>query len=138
CGGTELLSKTMYHAGLTSDTLSLARIIKEERGGPLFLVGYSLGGNVSLKLTGELGDDAIGLIEGVCAISTPIDLAASVQRMSRRENFLYQRRFLSRLKDRIRRPAPSLPGVYDLSSLDNCRTVYEFDDKITAPFFGFG
>jgi predicted alpha/beta-fold hydrolase len=138
CGGTEQLSKTMYHAGLTSDTLSLARSIKKERGGPLFLVGYSLGGNVALKLAGELSDDAIGLLDGVCAISTPIDLAASVRKMSQRKNFLYERRFVSRLKERIRRRAPSLPGVYDLNSLDRCRTVYEFDDKITAPFFGFG
>jgi uncharacterized protein len=138
CGGTESLCKTMYHAGLTGDTLSLARRIREERGGSLFLVGYSLGGNVALKLAGELGEEAAGLLDGVCAISTPIDLAASVRKMSRRENFLYERRFVGRLKERIRRRASSLPGVYDLSALDRCRTVYEFDDKITAPFFGFG
>ena len=138
CGGTELLSKTMYHAGLTCDTVSIARQIREERGGPLFLVGYSLGGNVALKLAGELGDQAIGLIDGVCAISTPIDLAASVRYIGRRENFLYERRFVRRLKERIRRRALTLPGVHDLSTLDRCRTIYEFDDKITAPIFGFG
>jgi uncharacterized protein len=138
CGGTESLCKTMYHAGLTSDTLSVIRQIRTEHGGPVFLVGYSLGGNVVLKLVGELGDDAAELVDGVCAISTPIDLAASVRKMSRRQNFLYERRFVSRLKDRIRRRAETLPGVYDLDALEACRTVYEFDDKITARFFGFG
>jgi uncharacterized protein len=138
CGGTESLCNTMYHAGLTDDTLSLIRRIRAERGGPVYLIGYSLGGNVSLKLAGELGDGAHGLLDGVIAISTPIDLAASVRKMSRRENWIYESRFVARLKERIRRRAASLPGVYDVSVLDKCRTVYEFDDKVTAPFFGFG
>jgi predicted alpha/beta-fold hydrolase len=138
CGGTESLCKTMYHAGLTGDTLSLIRQIRKERGGPMFLIGYSLGGNVSLKLAGELSEDARGLIDGVCGISTPIDLAASVRKMSRRENFIYEWRFLSRLKERIRRRAESIPGVYDLAALRRVRSVYEFDNEITAPFFGFG
>jgi predicted alpha/beta-fold hydrolase len=138
CGGTETNCKTMYHAGLTCDTLALIRQIRNRHGGPVFLIGYSLGGNVALKLAGELGEAAAGLIDGVCAVSTPIDLAASVQKMLRRENFLYQRRFVSRLKERIRRRAQTLPGVYDLAVLERCRTVYEFDDKITAKAFGFG
>jgi uncharacterized protein len=138
CGGTESLCKTMYHAGLTSDTLSLIRQIREHHGGPIYLIGYSLGGNVALKLAGELGENAYGVLDAVIAVSTPIDLAASVRKMSRRENWIYESRFVSRLKQRIRRRAESLPGVYDTSLLDGCKTVYEFDDKITAPFFGFG
>ena len=138
CGGTESLCRTMYHAGLTCDTLALIRQIRVESGGPIYLIGYSLGGNVALKLAGELGSKAEGLLDGVIAVSTPIDLAASVRKMSRRVNWIYESRFVSRLKERIRRRAESMPGVYDIAALDNCRTVYEFDDKITAPFFGFG
>jgi predicted alpha/beta-fold hydrolase len=128
----------MYHAGLTSDTLEVIRCIRRERGNPIYLVGYSLGGNVALKLAGELGEAAVGLHDGVIAVSTPIDLAACVRKMSRRENWIYESRFLSRLKERIRRRAESMPGVYDLAQLDTCKSVYEFDDRITAPFFGFG
>jgi predicted alpha/beta-fold hydrolase len=138
CGGTESLCNTMYHAGLTCDTLSLIEQIREQRPGPVYLIGYSLGGNVSSKLAGELGDKARGLLDAVIAVSTPIDLAASVRKMSRRENWIYESRFVSRLKERIRRRAESLPGVYDTTLLDKCKTVYEFDDRITAPFFGFG
>ena len=138
CGGTESLCKTMYHAGLTSDTLSLVRQIRHKYHRPVYLIGFSLGGNVSLKLAGELGENAQGLLDAVIAISTPIDLAASVRKMSRRENWIYESRFVSRLKQRIRRRAESLPGVYDIDLLAKCRTVYEFDDKITAPSFGFG
>jgi hypothetical protein len=138
CGGTEPHCKTMYHAGLTCDTLALIRQIRAKYKGPLFLLGYSLGGNVALKLAGELGSAATGLVSAVCAISTPIDLAASVRKMSLSQNFLYERRFVSRLKERIRRRAQTLPGFYDLAALERCRTVYEFDDKITAKAFGFG
>ncbi len=138
CGGTEALAKTMYHAGLTGDTRFILRRLREAHSDPLFLVGYSLGGNVALKLAGELGDEARDLIAGVVAVSTPIDLAACVRQMSRRENWIYESRFLKRLKQRIRDRAKTLPGVYDLASLDRARTVYEFDDFITAPFFGFG
>ena len=138
CGGTESLCKTMYHAGLTADTLEVIRGIRAEQRRPVFLIGYSLGGNVSLKLAGELGESAIGLLDGVVAVSTPIDLAACVRQMSRRVNWIYESRFLSRLKQRIRRRSESMPGVYDVSALERCRSVYDFDDKITAPFFGFG
>ncbi|MEJ7604822.1 MAG: alpha/beta fold hydrolase [Bryobacteraceae bacterium] len=134
CGGTEALCRTMYHAGLTSDTLQLIRQIRTDL--PVYVIGYSLGGNVTLKLAGELGEGAAGVIDGVCAVST-IDLAASVRKMSRRGNFIYQWRFLSRLKQRIRKRARSMPGVYDLEALEKVTSVYEFDDKITAPFFGF-
>lgn len=138
CGGTESLCKTMYHAGLTSDTLSILGQMRAESGTPLYLIGYSLGGNVALKLAGELGDNANGLLAGVCGISTPIDLAECVRKMSERRNRIYEWRFLSRLKERIRTRAQSLPGVYKLDLLDRCRSVYEFDDRITAPSFGFG
>jgi predicted alpha/beta-fold hydrolase len=138
CGGTEALCGTMYHAGLTSDTIAILRSIRAESEAPIFLVGYSLGGNVSLKLAGELGDEAAPLIAGVCAISAPIDLAACVHKMSQWQNRIYESRFLSRLKQRIRTRAKSMPGVYLMEDLDGCRSVYEFDDKITAPFFGFG
>lgn len=135
CGGTESLANTMYHAGLTSDTLALLQAIRCKSTAPLFLVGFSLGGNVALKLAGELGRTS--LLSGVCAVSTPIDLGASVRKMSRRENWLYESRFLSRLKERIRKRAQRMPGHYDLSAMESARSVYEFDDKVTAQHFGF-
>ena len=138
CGGTEHLSRTMYHAGLTGDTLHLIEQLRRERPDvPVFLVGYSLGGNVSLKLAGELGERARGLLAGVCGVSTPIDLGACVRKMAERQNRIYEWRFITRLKQRIRDRAVTQPGVYALDLLETCRTVYEFDDRITAPYFGF-
>jgi len=132
CGGTERLCKPLYHAGLTSDLKSfLEQTAALGRNLPVFLIGFSLGGNVSLKLAGELGET--NLIHGVCAISTPIDLAACARRMSGLDNALYQRRFVSRMKLRL-----IDTGRYTESQLKGARSIYEIDNRITAPSFGFG
>jgi hypothetical protein len=137
CGGTEHLSgRGLYHSGQTSDLLAVVRQIKAEA--PIFLAGFSLGGNVVLKLAGELGERAPELIAGVIAVSTPIDLAACARRLAAPSNFMYSRRFLGRLKQRIRVKAQSAPGLFALERLDDVKSVYEFDDKFTAPAFGFG
>src|SRR3984885_13288160 len=134
CGGTEDLCKTLYHAGLTSDLHAFLRELdgQQTHGNalPVFLIGFSLGGNVALKLAGELGET--DLIDGVCAISTPIDLAAGVRRMGRLDNRIYERRFLSRMRARL-----LATGRYTLAELEGARTLYEIDDRITAPSFGF-
>jgi predicted alpha/beta-fold hydrolase len=126
----------LYHSGQTSDLLAVVRQIKAEA--PIFLAGFSLGGNVVLKLAGELGECAPELIAGVIAVSTPIDLAACARKLGSPSNFVYSRRFLRRLKQRIRLKAQSAPGLFQLEHLDGVKSVYEFDDKFTAPAFGFG
>lgn len=135
CGGTEELCETMYHSGLTSDIHLVLQRIRDRRIGPLFLLGFSLGGNVALKLAGELGET--NLVAGVCTVSTPIDLAACVRCIDKRSNTLYASRFLRRLKDRIRRMS-KLSRRYNVAGLKQVRTIWEFDDRFTAPLFGFG
>jgi uncharacterized protein len=136
CGGTETLCETMYHSGLTSDTKFVLEQLQSQRLGPLFLVGFSLGGNVALKLAGELGQS--DLLAGACAISTPIDLAASVRQIDKPWNILYVRRFLDRLRGRVRRMSALHPHLYATAGLDEVKSIWEFDDRFTAPLFGFG
>lgn len=138
CGGTEILAPSNYHAGQTSDLLAVAQQLFARRGLPLYLVGFSLGGNVTLKLAGELGEEARGWIAGVCGVSTPIDLAECVKLLERRANSIYEWRFLSRLKQRIRTRHQLDPKRYSVDGLDEISTVFEFDDIYTAQFFGFG
>jgi predicted alpha/beta-fold hydrolase len=138
CGGRDDLAVTGYHAGQTSDLLSVLRERRRTGSLPIFLVGFSLGGNVTLKLAGELGDSAKDLLAGVCAVSAPIDLAACVSALAEPRNFIYEGRFLSRLKDRIRRKNRQAPDVYTLEHLTKIRTIEDFDDHYTAPMFGFG
>jgi predicted alpha/beta-fold hydrolase len=141
CGGTEHLSGcTLYHSGQTSDLLAVIRQLLSNA--PIFLAGFSLGGNVVLKLTGELGASPSSLgskiIAGVMAISTPIDLAACVRQLDKPSNVIYARRFVSRLKERVRVKERLTPGLFDLSGLDLVRNIYDFDDRFTAKAFGFG
>ena len=137
CGGTEHLSgRTLYHSGQTSDLLFVIRQLS--RSAPIFLAGFSLGGNVVLKLAGELGEAASGLIAGVMAISTPIDLAACVRQLDKPSNGIYARRFVSRLKERVRAKERLTPGLFDLSGIEQVRDIYGFDDRFTAQAFGFG
>jgi predicted alpha/beta-fold hydrolase len=133
CGGTERLCPTLYHAGLTSDLLFVLRQFAREGRDPVFLVGFSLGGNVVLKLTGELGAAAHSLVRGVCAVSAPLDLAACARRIAARDNRLYERRFVRRMQSRLR-----ATGRYRPADLAGLRSVMEIDDRITAPSFGFG
>ncbi len=136
CGGTEALSETMYHSGLTGDPRFVCEQIAARGLGPRFVVGFSLGANVALKLAGELG--ASGLLAGICAISAPIDLAACVRAIDRPGNILYARRFISRLCDRVKRKSTLSPGIYHTASLAQVNSIWSFDDAFTAPLFGFG
>ena len=138
CGGTENLALTNYHSGQTSDLLYVLRQRRLKSGLPIYLVGFSLGGNVVLKLTGELGEDARGLIAAVCAVSTPIDLKTCSLALGKPNNFLYEQRFLSRLRDRVRLRHKQAPETYSLEPLKKIRTIYDFDDLYTGPLFGFG
>lgn len=131
CGNTEYLCKTLYHAGLTGDLYSFLQQTRAVNGGlPLFLCGFSLGGNVALKMAGELG--ASGLIQGVCAVSTPIDLAMGVVRIGQRDNKVYEDRFVRRMQARM-----LATGRFPRAVVESARTIYAIDDRITAPSFGF-
>lgn len=136
CGGSEELCSTMYHSGLTGDTRSILENTQKRGSGPAFLVGFSLGGNVALKLAGELGNT--DLIAGICAVSTPIDLAVCVRSTERRSNRIYARRFVKRLLSHVERKSKSAPHLYDRARMNGVKTIWEFDDRFTAPLFGFG
>src|SRR5580692_11579881 len=86
CGGTESLALSNYHSGQTGDVLHILREIRRTTTSPIYLCGFSLGGNVSLKLAGELGDEAKNLLTAICAVSTPIDLASCATALGKREN----------------------------------------------------
>ena len=133
CGGTHALCNTLYHAGLTSDLREVLRQLRAEGRTPAFLVGFSLGGNVVLKLAGELGQDASQLASGVIAVSTPLDLAACAHRIGEPDNRIYEARFVRRMRERL-----CATGRYRTEQFHGLRTVVELDDRFTAPSFGFG
>jgi predicted alpha/beta-fold hydrolase len=138
CGNTEHLSRGLYHSGLTHDALHVIRELIEQDGiTRLAVAGYSLGGNLTLKLAGELGDRYPAALKAVCAVSPTIDLARCVDALERRTNFVYQWNFVRNLKARMRRKAAAIPGLYSLDALHDIWSVRRFDDVYTAPHHGF-
>jgi predicted alpha/beta-fold hydrolase len=133
CGGTEHLCRTLYHAGLTSDLLAVLREFRREGRAPAFLVGFSLGGNVVLKLAGEMGESARDYVQRVCSVSAPLDLAACARRIGEPDNRVYEARFVRAMQKRL-----CATGRYQMSDFTGLRSVLALDDRFTAPSFGFG
>lgn len=134
CGGTEHLAPTLYHSGLTCD---LRFVVEQLAPRPVFLVGFSMGGNMALKLAGEWGGSPPSHVRAVCGISVPIRLDVCSERLGRRVNRVYEIRFLRMLHRTMARKRQLMPELFE--KLDGCRarTIWEFDDTITAPAFGF-
>ena len=138
CGGTEHLSTGLYHSGLTADPLFVMReLMERDRLSRLAFAGYSLGGNLALKLAGELGDDAPDALVAVAAISPVIELETCVRAIERRENRIYEWNFCRNLQGRMRRKAKAWPGRYDLAGLWKVWSIRQFDERYTAPHHGF-
>jgi predicted alpha/beta-fold hydrolase len=142
CGGTEHLTPGLYHSGLTADPLEAIRALVATEGlSRLAIAGYSLGGNLALKLAGELPGlpEATPLpILAVAAVCPTIDLPLCVSALEWRQNWIYQWHFVRGFKARMRRKATAFPDRFDLRALDTIRTIRAFDDAFTAPDHGFG
>jgi predicted alpha/beta-fold hydrolase len=138
CGGTEHLTPTLYHAGLTDDLRHIiGELIEKDRLDEIYLAGFSLGGNVALKLAGEYGSAAPAEMKGIVAVSPSIDLAACADAIEMRSNTIYHLRFIFSLRNRLRRKARLFPDRYDTSLLRRIWSIRKFDDTYTAPHSGF-
>ena len=138
CGGTEHLGPGLYHSGLVDDAALLIRELAARDGiVRVVAAGYSLGGNLALRLAGTHPPAQLPSLKGVCAVSPVLDLEACVRTLERRSNVVYQWNFVRNLKNRMRRKQRHHPGVFDLSGLDRIHTVRQFDAVYTAPHFGF-
>ena len=138
CGGTEHLSEGLYHSGLTGDPMAVMRELIDVDGLRAFgIAGYSLGGNLALKLAGDYGDDVPKELRAVCAVSPTMDLAVCVDALEQRENAIYQWHFVRNLKRRMRRKSRAFPGKWSLDALPEIRTIRAFDEAYTAPHHGF-
>lgn len=138
CGGTEGLSPTLYHSGRSGDVAAVAEnLIRNDRISRLALVGFSMGGNLVLKLAGEWGREGPPEFRAVVAVCPAVDLAVSADALHVGGNRLYEQYFLLQLRRRLRTKARLFPKDFDVSRLRGVRTLREFDDKITAYYCGF-
>ncbi len=138
CGGTEHLTPTLYHGGLTHDLRAVVvELINQDRLPRIVIAGFSLGGNLTLKLAGEWADEVPEQLKGVVAISPSVDLLASSELLHQPRNFVYLRNFLYYLKRRIVLKQQKYPELYDSSALGGISSLVQFDDHYIAPAFGF-
>jgi len=138
CGGTDALAPVLYHSGLSSDVAAVATNLFEQDGiAHLALAGFSMGGNLVLKLAGEWGKEAPPQLRAVAAVCPAMDLAASADALHDRSNRLYEYYFLWKLRRRMRAKAKLFPAHFDVRRLRRLTSLRDFDDKVTAYYCGF-
>jgi hypothetical protein len=137
CGGTETLTPTLYHSGLSSDVGAVVRHFSQQHDlNRVALVGYSMGGNMVLKLAGEWGNaQPLAAIATVCPA---IDLAVGADALHEPLNRAYEWKFLRGLMARYARKAALFPHIYaPRKAIGKVRSIREFDDKILARYWDF-
>ncbi|HKS30157.1 MAG TPA: alpha/beta fold hydrolase [Pyrinomonadaceae bacterium] len=138
CGQTEHLTPTIYHSGLTGDIRFVIRELVEADGfKEIYLVGFSMSGNMSLRLAGEEAASLPDELKGISAISPSVDLFAAADTIERRSNWIYQKSFMRSLHSRMRRKKKLFPELYDIRDLRRVRTIRDFDERFTAQHGGF-
>ena len=133
CGGTDHLSPTLYHSGLSGDVRAVLRHFVQAHGlRSVALVGYSMGGNLVLKLAGELGEDAPAELRCVVGVSPVVDLAPSADALHETANRLYEQRFLRNLLRRFRRKTMLFPRAFNPQQAAGIGSLRQFDEQITG------
>jgi predicted alpha/beta-fold hydrolase len=138
CNGEVPRAPRLYHSGETSDLDFVARrIVRDHPAQPLVAIGFSLGGNVLLKWLGEQGEQAPAQLKAAAAVSVPYDLERGSRHIERGFSRLYTRHFLRTLRGKALAKLTHHPGLFDGSRLGRARTLFDFDDAVTAPVHGF-
>ena len=136
CSGRMNKRLRMYHSGATDDLDVVVQYCKVKFN-TIALVGFSLGGNLVLKYSGERASTIDPCISSVVAISVPTDLSAGSKNIGRRSNFIYEIKFLKTLREKIREKHAQFPDDVDLAPLNKITKLYDFDDVYTARIHGF-
>ena len=138
CGGTNALSPTLYHSGRSRDIAAVAQnLIDQDRISRFALAGFSMGGNLVLKLAGEWGREGPSQFRAVAAVCPSVNLAASADALHVPANRLYEYYFMWQLRRRLRVKAGLFPQVFDRSRARGVTSLRDFDDKVTAYYCGF-
>ncbi len=138
CGGTEQLSEKLYHSGVSGDVGAVVKeLIDKDRLAQVAIAGFSMGGNMVLKLAGEWGSSAPAEVKAVGAVCPGMDLRASSAALHRWSNRIYELRFLLSLRRSMVRKAQRFPKIYQRPGWRVLRSMRDFDGLITARYSGF-
>ena len=138
CGSEPNRLLRMYHSGATEDLDAvISHALATHPATSIDLIGFSLGGNLTLKYLGENPAARSPRLHRAVAFSVPCDLACSSRTLAKRSNWLYMERFLRKMRAKVRVKQRMFPGQLDLTGLDQICRFQEFDDRFTAPIHGF-
>jgi hypothetical protein len=138
CGGMDACAPTLYNSSLSGDVAAVVRsVLENDQVSRFALVGFSMGGNLVLKLAGEWGKNGPPQFRAVAAVCPAMDLAASADALHEPRNRLYEYYFLMALFRRLRLKARLFPEKFDLARLRGISSLRMFDDRITAYYCGF-
>ena len=138
CSGELNRLPRAYHSGDSREIDWILRRAAETRQpSRLYAAGVSLGGNALAKWAGEQGMAAKSLVGALASVSAPLDLTAAGHALGRGLNLIYTRRFLDTLKQKSALKLAQHPGLFDGAAVQRARTLYEFDDLVTAPLHGY-
>ncbi|MFL9862741.1 alpha/beta fold hydrolase [Paraburkholderia fungorum] len=137
CSGALNLLPRFYHLADSNEVDWILRRLRAAHRGPIVAAGVSLGGNVLLSWLGERREDASQVLSAAAAISTPIDVHAGGRALSQGINMIYTRSFLKTLKQKAEQKLAQFPGLFDRDAMLASRTMYDFDNVVTAPLHGF-
>lgn len=139
CSGESNRALHFYHSGETEDPTHVLETLRARYPGRrIGLLGFSLGGNMLLKLMGERDDGGQSLVDAAVAMSVPYDLAAGCALLERSAmGRAYAGYFLRSLKSKVEGKRDRLGSVLDLEAAAGARTIWEFDERVTAPLHGF-
>ena len=137
CSGEMNRTSATYHSGRTEDLHTVIQyLISEKNYKTITLVGFSLGANLTLKYAGEMGKNIPAQVKSAVGISAPCDLISSSAEIHKRKNFLYSKRFLMTLVEKMRQKE-YLHNSNITRDYKSIKTLKDFDDKFTAPLNGF-
>jgi predicted alpha/beta-fold hydrolase len=138
CGDEPNHAPRFYHSGETTDlAFVLDRLIRENPHVPIVLAGVSLGGNVLLKFLGEREAELPRQLRAAAVISVPFDLERGSRFIATGISRIYDRHFLRTLRPKAMAKLARYPDLFDGSRLERAKSIYDFDDAVTAPVHGF-
>jgi len=137
CSGEMNRLPRFYHHGASEDLAAVINHAVEKNYSHIVLIGFSMGGSMTLKYLGEQRDKVASIIKSAMVFSVPCDLGSSARELERSNNQFYLNRFLKKLRVKMENKSFLFPNQISINGFEKIKSFRAFDDRYTAPLHGF-
>lgn len=137
CSGEMNKARRFYHSGATDDLEAMVQLVIQRGATAIYLAGFSLGGNLTLKWLGEKGENPPQGIRKAVVFSVPLHLSSGSQTLMKLGNWIYAKRFLGTLIEKVQKKIEVYPDLVDIDKFQQIKTLWDFDEVVTGPIHGF-